>query len=61
MLFSIMVAPIYILTKSVEGSLFSINQKDTCTPMFIAALSIIAKAWKQQDPIIAQGTMLNVL
>ena len=23
------------------------TQKDTCTPMFIAALSVIAKTWKQ--------------
>ena len=25
----------------------TINQKDTCTPMFIAALFTIARAWKQ--------------
>ena len=25
----------------------TVIQKDTCTPMFIAALSTIAKAWKQ--------------
>ena len=25
----------------------TINQKDTCTPMFIAALFLIAKTWKQ--------------
>ena len=24
-----------------------LNQKDTCTPMFIAALFTIAKTWKQ--------------
>ena len=27
----------------------TIIQKDTCTPMFIAALFTIAKTWKQPD------------
>jgi hypothetical protein len=28
----------------------SVYNKDTCTPMFIAALFTIAKLWKQQSP-----------
>ena len=28
-------------------SLISLSERDTCTPMFIAALFIIARTWKQ--------------
>ena len=33
----------------------TIIQKDTCTPMFIAALFTIAKAWKKTYMSIASG------
>ena len=34
---------VYIQKKTPKNT----NQKDTCTPMFIAALFSIAKVWKQ--------------
>ena len=42
---SIVAIPIYIPTNTARGK--TIIQKDTCTPVFIAALFTIARTWKQ--------------
>ena len=39
----------------------TIIQKATCTPMFIAALFIIAKTWKQEDVVHVYNTILPSL
>ena len=42
---SIVAIPIYIPTNTARGK--TISPKDTCTPVFIAALFTLARTWKQ--------------
>ena len=38
----------------------TISRKDTCTPVFIAALFTVAKMWKQEDVVhIYNGILLS--
>ena len=39
--------PSVVVIKKASNPEKTITQKDTCTPMFIAALFAIARAWKQ--------------